>query len=107
MAEAVSLKLKRILRDPDAPPTAVHKFMWTRVGTDICFEVGFFDLPELRDAVERGRQEAAGAGPMEVTLHVTGRYVLSPQAVADLVQVVRELEADIKTLVVAAPEEGR
>ncbi len=104
MTEALNLKLKRVLHDPDAPPTAAHKFMWTRVGTDICFEVGFFDLPELREAVERAKQQGTSAEPIEVALHLSGRYVLSPQAVADLSQVVKELEADMKTLVVPAPE---
>jgi hypothetical protein len=91
MAEEASLRIKRVLTNPDVPPKTVNKFMWARVGTDVCLEAGFFDLFELREAVEAARTAGQSS---EVTLRVTDRFVLSPQAVADLIQVVREMETD-------------
>jgi hypothetical protein len=94
-----TIRLKRVLADPSAPPKAAHKFMFTRVGVDIVLEVGYFDLPALREAVERGKEAPKDAEPEEVTLHITDRFVLSPQGVTDLAGVAKQLESDMSTYI--------
>jgi len=92
-----TIKLKRVLVNPQIPPKPAHKFLFTRVGVDLVLEVGYFDLPELREAVEAGKSKAENAEPDEVQLHITDRFVLSPQGVMDLAQVANQLQQDVGT----------
>ncbi len=106
----VAFSIQRTLRDPHAPPVAAHKFMWTRVGTEIVLEVGFFDLVNVREAVERHHPAAARglvAGGMQmegepateekaVQLVVTHRFVISAMGVEDLASQVIALRDDVR-----------
>ncbi len=92
-----TIKIRRVLVDSQAPPKAAHKFLFTRVGVDLVLEVGYYDFPELRDAIKASESEARSAEPPIVTVNVTDRFVLSPQGVMDLAQVAEELKKDVET----------
>ncbi len=104
---SATIKVRRELVEPQTPPKAAHKFLFTRVGVDIVLEVGFFDLLQLREAVEARNSQAE---PPEVILHVTDRFTLSPQGLQDLSAIVKQLVEDMPNYVqepaVSWPKEG-
>lgn len=92
--DRITLQVRRSLVNPSAPPKALHQALFTRVGTDIALDLGHFDLPELREVIERAK--AAGSGPTELTLHVTDRFVLSPQNVQSLWRTMQQIVKDLR-----------
>jgi hypothetical protein len=94
MTELLQIKVNREVKT-SGPPKIVHKFNWVRVGPDVMLEVGYFDLLDLRTAVEAGKSGDAEAA---ATLHVTDQFALSPQAVIDLIDVVGQLGKDIEAM---------
>ena len=92
--QPVELKLERIIPDNSQRPVPAHKFFWARVGTDILFEVGFFDLVELRTALETARAHKP-TEPVKVIL--AGRFTISPTAALDLLQTTQSLVDDLKS----------
>lgn len=101
------IKVERTGVGPLAPPTAAHKFLFTRVGAEIVLEVGFFQMAELREAVETSRATTAalypgapgGPQPPTVKLYISHQFSLSPQGVMDLISIARELEKDLPNFV--------
>lgn len=99
--EGITLQLDRQLLDPERPPLPAHKFFWTRVGGDVVFEIGFFDLPELRDALEKSRQSNLQE---KVRVAIAGRYALSPAAALELLKQAQLLVDDLKSQGFLPPE---
>jgi len=91
----VTLNVRRNLANPE-PPTALHQARYSRVGSDILLEVGYFDLPELRDAMERARNIESAGNSADVTLHVTHRFSMSPQGVRALAHTVQRMLQDLQ-----------
>jgi hypothetical protein len=87
--ENVAIKGLRRVVDVGVPPKQAHKFLFTRVGNEFVVEVGFFDFPALRDAIETAK---SGMAPEQVPLHVSDRFVLSIQAARDLVDFAEEVK---------------
>lgn len=83
--ESVSLSMRRVVAHPELPPQTFSKVLWTRVGKDFVLEIAHWDLPELRDSIERAKKEV-GLIP-EVTIHISQRYSLSPDRVLELLSV--------------------
>jgi hypothetical protein len=103
MSKETQIKLRRHLVNPSVPPKPAHQFMWTRVGTDIVLEVGYFDLPELRTALQRAKDKGQ---PAETSFYVTDRFTLTPTSVASLVQAGKDLARDMEQQRMLASSEG-
>lgn len=100
-----TIRVKRVLVDPNSAPKAAHKFMFTRVGVDIVLEVGHYDLSKLREAIEADKAgKTNDAELQEVDLFISDRFVLSPQGVSDLASVAKSLESDMANYVQAATD---
>jgi hypothetical protein len=78
--EGVSLRLERHLVDGAGLPLTVQHFLLTRVGNDILLEAGFFDLVELKTAIDG----AKGGGPLAVRLYVRDRVMMSRETLRQL-----------------------
>lgn len=106
--EQLQLILQRILVDPGTPPKPAHKFMYHRVGSDIVLEVAYFDLNELRIAIEEGKEQKEKKEKPRVPLYVTDRFTLSVQAALDLRDAANALVADLEEIGMFTPEsEGK
>ena len=100
---AVEVKVERVLVNPDDPPKPAHKFVWTRVGSDLMLDVGHFDLVELRNAITEG-----GKGGKEGTakFYVTDRFILTPPVVNELIEAMTKLKDDLEEKQEKAAEEA-
>ena len=93
------LRLRRSLVDPRLAPKPAHHFVWTRVVSDVALEVGHFDLPEVRAALERSRTAAAATGSdpgAELTMFVTDRFVMTTQGISSFLNAADELKRDLE-----------
>ncbi len=97
-AAYVRLHLTREVLNPSEPPTLASKFNFIGVGAEIHLEVGHLDLVELRDFVNRSTAAAAASEPPydgSVTMHVTNRFFVTPEAAKDLLRIAREMVAHL------------
>jgi hypothetical protein len=83
--------MRRILVDV-APPKLAQNFSWTRIGHDILFEVGYFDLFAMNAAIEAAKQ---GGTPGPVDFFITDRFALSMDSADRLIDVVEHLKEDL------------
>ena len=105
MAEApasLTLNFKRTLRDPEAPPKPAQRFFWTRVGPDFQLDVGYFDLPELRIAVEEARAAPNKESKTTVHFNVTDRFTLTLANVLELSRAAEGMMEDVRKTMKAA-----
>jgi len=91
--EEITMETRRILVDPGAPIKSAHNFGVARVGDNFQLDVGFFDLLNLKEAVDSAR---AGAEPAELHFIVTDRFALSRSSFEILARKVREIHDKIK-----------
>lgn len=90
----VQLQLKRTLVDGASTPCkVVHKFYWTRVGSDISLDIGYFDLAELRAAINRAHEKPEE--PQSLNLYVTDRLVLSASGAQSFIESAEQLKEDL------------
>lgn len=90
--QAVAVRAVRKVLNPDKSPDTVHHFLFTRVGTDILMEAGYFNLLELKEALDaaRGKGEA-----QDVSLIVHHSLHLSPRVLRQLVDAASEILAGL------------
>jgi hypothetical protein len=82
-SEKVAVTMVRDGLPPSTPAAHLSKAVWNRVGRECVLELGHFDIPSLRSFVDSARD--AGPSPQSpISLYVTGRYVLTPPALLDL-----------------------
>ena len=93
MEREVTVAIKRELVNPSAPPKPAHKFVYAKVGHEICLDVGHFDLAEVAKLVEEARK---GGGTATVPLLVTERYCLSPDGALDMLKTAKALVDDLR-----------
>ena len=91
----VQIQIRRMLvAGASTPSKVVHKFYWTRVGTDISVDIGYYDLVELRDAIGALREDPAGG--QVVNLYVTDRLLLSPSGAQSFIESAEQLKNDLR-----------
>lgn len=87
----------RIVVDPSRAPRQVHRFFYTRVGTEMVIDVGYYDTAELRIAIEGVREVGADPGKaLDVPFFVTDRFVLSVSAAEDFIRTADFVRADLE-----------
>jgi len=89
----IQLKSERVLVDPNAPPQAIHKLLWTRVGSHIQLDFAFIDQHNLKTALDGSR---AGEQQEVVRLVVTSRFSVTPEVVAELHSEISKLLVDLQ-----------
>lgn len=106
--EGVDLKLNRVLADPTSVPKSMHRIMWTRVGDMIVLEVGYFDLPDLRVAINQKKEESAKPteSSTDVNFFVTDRFFVTPSVVKDICNDLDGLLKDLRKQNLLPPENG-
>lgn len=92
----LTLNFKRILQDPGKAPKPAQRIVWTRVGPDFQIDVGFFDLAELRLAVEDARSSPTHGSMMEVPFYVTDRFILTLGNVIELSKITEQMMSDVR-----------
>ena len=100
--DSLTLNFKRILLDPGIPPKPAQRFFWTRVGPDFQLEIGYFDLPELRTALEEARTAANKESKAVVHFNVTDRFMLTLANVIELSRAADGMMADVTKTMKAA-----
>src|SRR5690606_11390635 len=75
------VKINRVIQNSNAPPKQVNKVFWTRVGSDIQLDFGYFDLPSLREAINAYSESS---DPQPVNLIITDRFVLSAKSALEI-----------------------
>jgi len=105
---AVPYAAVRMVVDPARPPRQVHRFLYTRVGAEMVLDVGYHDMAELKEFVDKVRAKTAetpteSAG--ELPLYVTDRFVLPISAAEDLLRTADFIRKDLERLraLLAAP----
>ena len=94
--DTFTVALRRVFVSPNSVPKPVHRFFWTRVGMDVLLDVGYFDLTEVGQALERAKVLEVPATP-EVPFYITDRFFVSPAAVPELYKAVGELMQDLRS----------
>lgn len=98
----LNLTVNRILMSPDTPPKPGHKFLWTRVGTEVMLEVGHFDLVELKRAVDEATDSESKSSNSPVSLYITDRFFLNLANAVELSKAVNSMLKDLKTSVLGS-----
>ena len=98
----LTLNIKRILVEPGSPPKPAQRFFWTRVGPDFQLDVGYFDLPELRTAVEEARSAPDKESKTMVQFIVTDRFLLTLANVLELWRAAEGMMKDVRKTMEAA-----
>lgn len=93
----LAAKLRRVLTSA-APIEAAHRFMWTRVGTEIELTVGYLDLAALKDVIDAAKLKATPDEVVEIPFYVTHRFSLSPDAAVHLAEVANEIVSNLKEI---------
>lgn len=89
----LELKVQRVLTDPAAPVKAAQNFQFTRVGEELQLDVGYFDMPNLKEIVDKAKKgETVG----ELLFIVTDRFSLSRTAFEVLSRNVRVIEKSLE-----------
>lgn len=101
-ASAPPLTIKRHLLDPTAAPKPAHRFFYSRVGSEIALDVGYFDLFDLLTLQSAPEGESAGK-PREAVFNVTDRFVLSPESAYYLLETAKSLVADLRKNGILSP----
>ena len=83
----VKVKTQRVLRDPFLAPETAGHFAFTRVGEDTQMDVGFFDLNDMKAALDSARE----GGEAATQFFVTHRFVLSRRALEVLARNATEI----------------
>jgi hypothetical protein len=91
--KTIKAKLNRVLVSSE-PIQAAHRFLYTRVGAEIVLDVGYFDLPDLKEKVDAAK--GVPGAVVESTFFVTHRFSLSPEAAAQLAETVNMLVKNLK-----------
>lgn len=78
--QTLALQLVRRVINEDSPPEPAHHFVFTRVGNEVLLETGFFNLVELKEAID---SSIAGT-PGKATLTIRHRLLLTPQVLEQL-----------------------
>lgn len=89
----VQLKVNRVLQNSNLPPKQLNKVFWTRVGSDIQLDLGHFDLPNLREAINAS---ADSKEVQPVNLMVTDRFIVSPSSAMDIYNTFSEIIEDLR-----------
>lgn len=89
-AKEETLQITRKVLHPERPPEAVHKFLFSRVGGTLVLETAFFEMHAFRQTLEKMRADGATSGNVDV--YVSHAFQLSPEAVADLIEVAEQLK---------------
>jgi len=88
-------QLRRILTDL-GPPRVAQNFGWTRVGNEILFEVGYFDLVAVNAAINRAKE--AKETPPTLEWFITDRFVMGVEAATRLVEIMESLKKELAQL---------
>jgi hypothetical protein len=92
--QTVAVRAVRKVMNPDKAPDTVHHVLFARVGTDILLEAGYFNLLELKEAMDAAR----GTGEVQdVTLTIHHSLHLSPRVLRQLVGAASEILAGLST----------
>jgi hypothetical protein len=85
------LSVRRVLATP-AAGKVVHNFGWARVGQEILFEVGHFDLFAVSAALQSDSESPV------IDWYITDRFVLSLDAAERLVGSLTEIAEELRKL---------
>lgn len=87
--KTVKIKARRAVLHPEKPPRIFNKLLWTRVGPEAVLDIGYYDLAEMRDALDKAK--ASPSTETEVTVYVTERLTITPISILDLLRVSSQL----------------
>ena len=89
----IAIDGERVLLDRSTNPKALHKILWTRVGSEVQLDLGYYDINEVNTAIEEGKKKQAER--VSTNLYITDRFVVSPTTV---VQLSEDIEGLVKSL---------
>ena len=91
--KTIAIQAKRVLADK-SPATVAHQFGFSRVGTDLVFEVGHFDITELSTQLNAAQRD--GRETVAAELIVSHRFSLTPQAALSLLETAQKMMMDLQ-----------
>lgn len=101
-AVKVSIRGIRHLLNPERSPSSFNKVLWTRIGSEAVIEIGFYDLPEMRDALQAAIDTPGKI--VDVTVNVTDRFSISPGNLLDIIRAAGSLGRDFVREELLPPE---
>lgn len=106
--QSIGLITKRRLLQPDQPPTGVHHVSFSRVGGEVVMDVGYFDMPELVEQLNKARSIATEDVTVEATVKIVAQYSMAADTFLRLQRHVNEIHAAmVESGDIKEPESGK